>query len=697
MATIPMGEFGQSRAVPRPSTTRIDNSASGRIGQAYQNAGQALGNVANDFARMQAARDAEGQALAIAKSVNALSENEVQTNGIVAGIESQIADGSLDWRSAVERYDAVQNEREAPVTTGLPPDRLEAFNGALKMRRQAGRDAVQRVADGARRVEFRGQFDTALDILGKLAGEPGADIASLQRRAEQFVPLAQSAGVDEATIAAKVQGFKDKTWENQAKTRVIAARNDPAALTQLEHDLTAEDGYYSGKLDTDRRNVLLNQVLGRRDQVERAARDATDRIEAKADRALVEFEQQIATGVMAPVEAMQAWQLDVAGGTEAQRDRFRELLDDEIELREVRKLSPVEQQQYLQGRRAERQASGATARQVANLHRIETLIEGDQRRLRESPLEHDAMLKGTTVQPLNVQALANGNAEAVRLQLAERMTTLTRMRRQYGPQVGNAPLLQQEAAALSAVLGQASVRQAAQLFGTLNRAIGDPAMYSAAMQQIAPDSPVRAYAGTIYAQQRAGGPPDAAITSQSRNANFGDVAMYLLKGEALLNPGKGGKATDGKATSFPMPPPQQVEQRIAAEVREAFAGRPQEFDVATQAVRAYYAAKSADEGDVSGQLNAGRLRLAIRAVIGERTRYEGRDVLPPWGMPAGEFRDKAESHVQERLKAAGMRDPGNVALMNVRGRDGAYVLVRGIEPLMDANGMPLVIRVGAPR
>lgn len=697
MAQIPMGPFDQPRVLPQAARSNIRLDDGRALAGAADNLAGAFNKIAGIAMQRQADAQQESEDMARALASNALLEDEAQTNSIVADIESQIADGSLDWRKATERYDEIQSGRKTPIIADLPAPVLETFRGGLERRKRIGLASVQRVADSARRTEFRGQFDSALDTLGKLAGEPGADIEKLQLRAEAFIPLAQAAGVDAATIATKVQGFKDKTWENQAKTRAIAGRDDPAALKQLEHDLTAEDGFYAGKLDIDRRNVLLNQVLGRSDQLERAARDAADRTEAKADRALVEFEQQIATGVMAPIDMMRAWRLQVEGGTEAQRERFRELIDDEDELRQVRKLSPLAQQQYLQSKRAKQQSEGATTTEVANLRRIETVLEGDQRRLRESPLEHDAMIKGVTVAPLDIQGLAAGNVAGVRVQLSERMATLTRMRKQYGPEVGNAPLLQQEAAMLSSTLTQLGVRQAAQLFGTLNRAIDDPAIFSAVMQQIAPDSPVRAYAGRIYAQQRAGGPPDAPITRQSPNSEFGDVAMYLLKGEAMLNPGKGASAQDGKPTAFPMPPPQQIEQRIASQVRDAFAGRPQEFDIAQQAVRAYYAAKSADDGDVSGVLNTNRLNLAIRAVIGERTRYEGRNVIPPWGMPADEFRDKADDYVRERLRAAGLKDPGDVALMNVRGRDGAYLLVRGIEPIMDAKGMPLVIRIGASR
>lgn len=697
MATIPLGPFDQARVVPRPSSARIDTSASARAGAAMAEAGRALTGVGAVLANVREQEVEEARELALAKAQNAILDDELETTRIVDDIQRQVAAGEVDWRQATQRYKEAQEERELAAPEGLDAAALERFSGERTRVRHRGLLAVQKVAAGARRTEFQAQFDAALDSLGKMAGQPGANMDVLHQRAEAFAQWAGEAGVDPATVAAKVQTFKDRTWQDHARSRAISARDNPEALAQLERDLSDEDGFYAGKLDTDKRNVLLNQVLGRKDQVERAVREQSLRLEAKAERALVEFERQITTGVMAPPEAMLAWQMQVEGGTPEQRDRFRELLDDEDELLEVRRLPPPEQRQYIQRRRAEQQAQGATARQVSNLQRIEAVLEADLRRLREAPLEYDAILKGQVVRPLDVQALAMGDVAAIRAQFAERMATLTRMRKQYGPEVGNLPLLPQEASALSAALGQAGTRQAAQLFGTLNRAIGDAEVYDAAMQQLVPDSPVRALAGRIYALQRAGGQPDGAVTRQSSSAEFGDVAMYLLRGEVLLNPGKEAKAQDGKTSAFPMPPPQQIEQRINAQVRQAFAGRPDEFDVAVQAVRAYYAARSADEGDMSGVLNSKRLQQAIRAVIGERVRFEGRDVLPPWGMPADEFRDKAEVHVRARLNAAGVEDPGGVSLMNLRGRDGAYMLVRGIDPIIGRNGLPLVVRIGGPR
>src|SRR5690606_5936422 len=100
-------------------------------------------------------------------------------------------------------------------------------------------------------------------------------------------------------------------------------------------------------------------------------------------------------------------------------------------------------------------------------------------------------------------------------------------------------------------------------------------------------------------------------------ASSGDVARTILEGEALLNPSRSDKKQDGKGAAFPMPPPADIRAELDTFVGRAFAGRPGAYEVAEQAVRAYYAGASAKVGDVSGELDRKRMQEAVRAVIGE--------------------------------------------------------------------------------
>lgn len=243
---------------------------------------------------------------------------------------------------------------------------------------------------------------------------------------------------------------------------------------------------------------------------------------------------------------------------------------------------------------------------------------------------------------------------------------------------------------MAAAINMLPPKGALQLFGGLSQAINDPDAYEAAIQQIAPDSPVRALAGRIYAKQdtNSGG-----VTKGTPGADAGNVAMLMVRGEALLNPGKADAKEDGRGARVTMPPNNELDAEIADAVGAAFAGRSTDYRTANQAVRAVYAAKSADAGDMTGELDAKRLREAITAVVGEPVSIGGRDVIPPWGMSSDRFEDQAETYIDARFKAAGIANPGDVGMLNVPGRDGVYVLTRGMQPLVDRNGQPLLIRM----
>lgn len=686
------GNRGPDRLGPTQFDTRGMTAAQEGLADGAQRLAQAAGMVA---ARQQQV-DEEGHALARAKATNAAMDYDERLSATMRELEARRLDGSLKTGDYENEARAALDDIVPPEMRELDPVGREQYTGMLKRSRMRADDSIRTLVGTAKREEWKGQLGLLRDNYGKSASDPNANPAIALAHFDSLEDEYQLAGMG-GQFAKDRQEFMDGWFNNNARARFAAGRDDDAALGQLEHDLTADDGYYTGKLDANQRTLLLQQVLGRRDALSRRAQEAAGKAEAVAERALTQFESQIATGVMAPIDTMGVWQQAVGGGTPEQRERFDALLQGEAELRQVRKLAPEHQRAYLNELEVRQQADGATVTQVGNLRRLQSVIEADMKRLRESPLEHDAILNGRTVAPLDMQGLLSGDVSGLQQQFAERLVALTRIRRQFGPAAGNAPLLPQEASALASALSQSGTRGTSQLFGALSKVIPEPEAYRAAMQQIAPDSPVRALAGTLYARQRVGGSPDGAITAASVQGAYGDVAMYLLKGEALLNPSKEADRANGKSAAIPMPPPERMAKAIEQQIGKAFAGRARDYETAVQAVRAYYAAKSADEGDMKSELNPPRLQQAVRAVIGERARYEGQDVIPPWGMSADEFEDKAETFVQARLRAAQIEDPGDVALMNVRGRDGVFLLTRGMEPLVDRNGQPLIIRMGARR
>lgn len=232
--------------------------------------------------------------------------------------------------------------------------------------------------------------------------------------------------------------------------------------------------------------------------------------------------------------------------------------------------------------------------------------------------------------------------------------------------------------------------------GTIKDRVTDPFAYRAVLQQIAPDSPVTAAAGMILSKQKpvvVKGMFSDTVYSQQ------DVAGLMLEGESLLNPNKASKEQDGKGRVLPMPPEKDLRSQFNSFVGRAFAGSPMVADFSYQGVKAYYAGKSAREGDVSGVIDSGRLKESINAVIGGVSNINGKgEVVRPWGMSESAFRDGAQREFNSAMSASGLKGTqfDNFGVYGLESVGGDSYLVRtGSGSLLNPKtGQPIVLNLG---
>lgn len=677
--------FGQ-RGPDRPSQFSPDVRGVGADAAGLQQVAGVAANIAQQYQQ-------ENEALARAKASNALLDHELRVQETTNLQRARLNRGEVDWRQAENEARTAYAELETPVIQGLNPADTERLRGGFRRNIAAGEASIRTAVIGARRADGEGQWTTLQDTLGKLNGQPGADTERINQQAEAFRPAALQFGIPAEKFDKELQSFKDRNWTNQAIGRAIGARDDLAGLNQLKTDLTANDGFYSNKLDTDKRNAILSQVETSMSRLEAKQQHQADRRDAIALRAMNQAEQQIATGVLAPLDVMTKW-AEATKGTQYEGE-FQQLLKSQAEVQAILNQPPQAQQQYLLQLQARQRQTGATVAEQGNLRRLQTAVETNLRMLRDSPLEFFTSRTGEVVKPLDMQSLSSGNLDAVKTQISERMTTIAALRKQFGPETGSAPLLPAEASALASYLSTATPTMATKLFGSLAQAISDPAAYGAAMQQIAPDSPVRAFAGMVYAQQRQTTLEAGGLFTGAVKASSGDIARTLLEGEALLNKSKADKGADGKGTAFPMPTPKDMAAEFDAAVGAAFRGRPGAADAALQAVRAYYAGKAAKDGDLSGELDSGRIREAIRATLGEPAVINGAEVFPPWGMDEDTFGDKIETgwlQLAKTLPAGVSTDFDDYTLMQ-RGNNSYYVVAANDQFVVGKDGRPVQLVV----
>lgn len=282
------------------------------------------------------------------------------------------------------------------------------------------------------------------------------------------------------------------------------------------------------------------------------------------------------------------------------------------------------------------------------------------------------------------------NREAVRAQTS----------RQVGLPV---PMLTpDEAKAIGQNLAASDAKAAVQTFDYFRNSVGDAA-YSNIMQSIAPDSPVKAYAGQIY------GKPapitlKAHLFGPDEQTTARVVAQTLVTGENLINKTKGAKGEDGKPVgNLYLPNKNQFEQAFAESVGDAFAGRPEAESLALEVAYAYYTGKSAETGRLNQDtldIDSKLVRESFRSAIGETFDFNGYGhVVAPLGMDESAFNDRAQSafaaelaarKVPESEQKSAVRDFGSLGLRNWHANQ--YLVTKGRDPF-SYKGEPIVITV----
>ncbi|MEE9942790.1 MAG: hypothetical protein PBV00_00325 [Pseudomonas asiatica] len=395
---------------------------------------------------------------------------------------------------------------------------------------------------------------------------------------------------------------------------------------------------------------------------------------------------KIASGIPATDDMWDNWGKQVQGTAAAAE--FNELRKQEVATQQVLR-QPIDQQAAYYGKlQAELQNNGGTVAQASNLARLGRAIETNAKMMAEAPLDYFQQRLGGGVEPLDL------NSENLPAVLADRVSAIQGMRQKFGPTVALKPLLPQEAKALSAQIDQMSPDQQSQLFGKLHAAMGDDQAYAGAMQQIAPDSPVRALTGMLAGKQRSLTTgthwfrPDDVVSS-------GDVAKTMALGESILNKSKAQKGQDGGGR-FPIPKQTDFDLALGKQLGTVFAGQPQSYSLAAQAVKSYYTGAAAEAGDVSGEVNNALMKKAIKATVGDVVDFNGSSTLAPWGMPGDTFEQVAQQRLVETMKAQGMseQDLATASALTLRqARDGVYYVMQGNQYKYGADGKPLMINV----
>ncbi|MEQ6971041.1 hypothetical protein [Pectobacterium polaris] len=684
---IPTGNFGN--AVPNPQPTRVSVSGTGAIGQA-------VAGLADDARR-------EVNAVVRARAGESMLDYQIKLKDVNESIRRGVEDGTLRADQVENVYNEAVGKLEKPQFSGLGIAETQVAEGGLKRYESDGLTTAQGYARTALKIEARDQVDSGLDKLGKLTNYPGADIEKINEMSAGYEEQGRLAyGAQWSKVR---QNFVDKNWFNQAQQKLMEARNNGAALSDLSNQLTSEKGFYIDKLDPDRRNALLNQAMGYQTRLEAKAAAAEAKREALAARTYNSFAQQVYSDL--PTTAEQQERLIASTRGTSVEAEVKDLLSDQDTIRKVISAGPAESQNYVNNLYAELNANGGDMRQWRLAQRLNTAVQKNNKQLMETPLLFNQNRTGDAVTPIDMTALNPTAAAAMSAMegaditqkfgasITDRSATIDAVRSNTGVNVPRRLLLPQEASYLSSELKKQSVEGQAGLLSRLRNAVNNDTDYQSIMQQIAPDSPITAYAGSLAVTdtpltvERNYFADDVTVTGQQ-------VAQRLLTGNQILNPSKEQRNEDGSPKNFPIPPQKEFTNAIADKLDGVFANMPQAYQQSDQAIRSYYVARAAEKGLITGAVDQDILDESINAVIGTVVNVNGQKTIAPWGMSELSFKTASkrafsDAITSQGLPAAALDKFDNMGMQYV-GKD-QYLMIYGKSPLLDPSGKKVIINL----
>ncbi len=671
MARIPLGDFGHFVAQPGQSV-RIPQAAFDGGGSGAQKLGDTAIRVAGSVMDEQRQQN---EALDRASAANAVLDREIAVKTIAQDIEQQLSDGRLHYKEAQAVYKSRLGELDIPDTKSMDPVTTENLTRGIKRTDFIGENSVGHAVDRARVADFRGQTDLALDKLGKLAGMPGADVEAIVKKAHSLDALGQVAYGK--NWEGKKQEFSDKIWFNEATQRAMQNRDNMDGLKALESELTEANGFYSGKLDTDKRNAVLRPVIGDRMRLENRMQHDADRRLADAENAVKEYSSQITTTTKARPEDYLNWAERVRGTPFA--DQFVKMQTIEREVQKVVALPPEQQDKFLSDARAAQRVNGAGEKQIKMLNALEEAVGKNRKLMADEPLRYLTERTGQTFTPIT-PALFQQGGDAVLGEIRRRESALSGLKKTTGGRTDMKLFSVDEAGQIGKLLADAPVAAQGYMLGLLRNSTREPRAYADTVRQIAKDDPVLAYAGI----------------AQGRNlmtTNGRALSDLLLEGRAIVRDGSFKMPTE-KSGSTSM---QQTFSEYVGNAIEPGSG-PGRDDTSPRedtfkAASAVYAKLAKDAGKTDGALDSGLYEQAVRLVTGGVIEHAGYKTIPPYGMGEDVFNDRARSAKFAAEKASGA-PAGSFAAMQLRAvGPNRYELLNGQRRQRDKDGHTIILTI----
>lgn len=687
MATIPMGNFGQTVARPAPMPTIPRGDA---IGQAVDRTGQIAFNVVTDMAQQQTRlqlqdaaeqkrKDEEAQHAAIrAQTITALTG----TKDKLADLHDQITQGVLDGSVPKDKAESEYASQSAKVLEGIGTDLPEAQRGIVLA--ELNGDAARLGNSVRKTVRQRDRQDVTSGIsqtLEYLQRQYRADPAKATQQAMDLVDqLGPHSTLNPEQLAKLKQSWKEGTQYTAGYELVSAGRADRKMLDAAEKTITTG----LPDIDPQKRATLLDRIAAYRLHLDQKAELAAARAQREAERRLKLAEAEFNTfqvmadkgTILDPAYIDRA--LTATSGTPYQSG-VRALAQQAKDMGGLA-AQPVQQQQMLLDQvNALIAQRGRSPELDKRKDQIEKVLRGSQQDLYRDGLRA-GLERGviTDLKPLD----QSGGIPGLIQQLQARVPLAQRVSMWAGRQVS--PMTDEEAAQLKHQLDALPAKERSGMVATLAQAIGPQAAQGLAVQMDKKDK------GMALAFAFSG--------SQTTEGRF--TSELLLKGQQAKLDG-----TSTKGEKQPDLKPAQWSAHIAAELDGVFPAQTLTDQTREAAVLIAHGIAS----EQGGRLSTKDLDRAVRlAVGGSVVEHNGRKVLLPAGVDEDMLAKRLRSISAEELakqapegqvRAGGVPMPVADFVKTLPGQQlmyaapGKYVVIVSGRPVLNAKGQPIIVGV----
>lgn len=594
MATIPMGNFGNTVAQPQRATSASPDAFGAAQGAALAQVGQdvqqmAIKQMAEQTRQQQAQLDASERSKAIVSDVRVQNE--------LADKASNVADrykrGELDKIGAMAEWDALSEESISAGVQGVAQDHAGVLQAQFQKYKFNGRNAIEKA------------------ITDHDASGVGADLLALGESAERMAmqdrptavakytaalqALGPAAGLSPEEIQRRVGSFKERTAYNAAAAVVKSAGDNPAAIRGAINAL--DSGQFMdadpGKLVALRGGLEQRAALAE----ERAARKEEAHLR-KAEAAFKTAQELTDSGLPLSVDEITRLSADTQGTPYAQG-----LVSLQERAKEVGGFAAqplANQRAAVQALDQQMAATGASESLMKRRDALQKVQAKTEQAINEDALraaEQRGLIKLQPVDISSIQGLAS--TIGARLQSAQVAQVWA------GRPVS--PLTADEAQRTASMLASLPVQQRATALASIGQALGAQASAGLAGQIDKQDKGL-----ALSLQYGASKTTEGRHTSELILRGQQAIKDKTIKPETVAESGWRAKIAQELGDSYPSP-------RMADDVREA-----------AYLITAGLAAE--------GSVDVGR---AVRLAAGGRiVEFNGRKIPIPAGMEEGDFSDR---------------------------------------------------------